>query len=41
MALPPWGSSDNVIVSVSIDSLSSSKGDAPVHRPAYDNSCAD
>ena len=39
MAFPPLGNSDNVI-SVSIDFPSNSQRDAPVHRIAYDYSCA-
>ena len=36
MAFPPLGNADNVVVSVSIDSLSNSQQDAPFHRIAYD-----
>ena len=35
------GNSDHVVVSVSIEFLSNSKQDAPLHCIAYDNSCAD
>ena len=41
MVFPPSGNSDNVVVSVSIDFLSNSKGDAPFHCTALDYSCAD
>ena len=41
MAFPPLGNFDHVVVSVSIDFLSISKGDAPFHRIAYDYSRAD
>ena len=40
MAFPPLGNSD-VVVSVSIDFPSNSKGDAPFHCTAYDYSRAD
>ena len=40
MAFPPLGSSDLVVVSVSIDFPSYSQQDAPFHRIAYDYSCA-
>ena len=36
MAFPPLGNSDHVVVSVSIDFLSSSQRDAAFHRIAYD-----
>ena len=41
MAFPPFGNSDHVVVSVSIDFPSYSKRDAPFHCIAYDNSRAD
>ena len=41
MAFPPLGSSDHVVISVSIDFPIDSKRDAPFHRIAYDYSCAD
>ena len=41
MALPPVGNSDHVAVSVSMDFLSNSKGDAPFHHKAYDYFHAD
>ena len=41
MAFPPFGNSDHVIVSVSIDFPSNSKRDASLHRIAYDYSRAD
>ena len=41
MAFPPLGSSDHVVVSVSIDFPSNSQRDAPFHRIAYDYSRAD
>ena len=41
MAFPPLGSSDHVVVSVSIDFPSNSQQDAPFHRIAYDYSRAD
>ena len=40
-AFPPLGSSDHVVISVFIDFLSNSQGDAPFHRIAYDYSRAD
>ena len=40
MAFPPLGNSDYVAVSVSIDFLSSSKGDAPIDCIAHDYSCS-
>ena len=36
MAFPPLGNSDHVVVSVSVDFLSSSQRDVPFHRIAYD-----
>ena len=36
MAFPPFGNSDHVVVSVSIDFPSNSQWDAPFHRVAYD-----
>ena len=36
MAFPPFGNSNHVVVSVSIDFLINSKRDAPIHRVAYD-----
>ena len=41
MAFPPFGNSDHVVVSVSIDFPLNSKRDAPFHRIACDYSCAD
>ena len=41
MAIPSLGNSDHVVVSVSIDFLSNSKGYALFHCIAYDYSCAD
>ena len=41
MAFPPWGNSNHVVVSVSIDLPSYSQHDAPVHCIAYDYSGAD
>ena len=41
MAFPPLENSDHVVVSVSIDFLPNSKGDAPFHRIAFDYSCTD
>ena len=41
MGLPPLKGSDQIIVSVSIDFLSNSKGDATFHRILYDYSRAD
>ena len=41
MAFPPLGSSDHVVVSVSIDFPTNSQQDAPFHRIAYDYSRAD
>ena len=41
MAFPPLENSNYVVVSVSIDFLSNSKGDASFHCIAYDYSCAD
>ena len=41
MAFPQLGNSDHVVVSVSIDFPSNSKGDAPFHRIACDYSRAD
>ena len=40
MVFPPFGNSDHVIVSVSID-FPYSQPDAPFHRIAYDYSCDD
>ena len=39
VTFPPFGNSDHVVVSVSIDFPSYSKRDAPFHRIAYDFSC--
>ena len=39
MAFPPFGNSDHVDVSVSIDFPINSKQNAPFHRVAYDFSC--
>ena len=41
MTFPPFGNSDHVVVSVSIDFPSYSQWDAPFHCIAYDYSCAD
>ena len=41
MAFPPFGNSDHVVVSVSIDFPINSKQDTPFHRMAYYYSCAD
>ena len=41
MAFPPLGSSDHVVVSVSIDFPKNSKQDAPFHHMAYEYSCGD
>ena len=41
MTFPPLGNSDHVVVSVSIDFPSDSKGDALFHGIAYDYSRAD
>ena len=41
VAFPPFGNSDNAVVSVSIDCPSNSQRDAPFHRIAYDYSRAD
>ena len=41
MAFPPWGNSNHVVVSVSVDLPSYSQHDAPVHCIAYDYSGAD
>ena len=41
MTFPPLGSSDHVVISVSIDFPIDSKRDALFHRIAYDYSCAD
>ena len=41
VAFTLMGNSDHVVVSVSIEFLSNSKQDAPLHCIAYDNSCAD
>ena len=40
MAFPPFGNSDHVLVSVSIDFPVTSKRDAPFHRIAYNYSHA-
>ena len=40
MVFPPLGNSDLVVVSVSIDFPINSKQDIPLHRVAYDYSCA-
>ena len=40
MAFPPFGNSDHVVVSVSIDFPLNSQQDAPFHCMHYDNSCA-
>ena len=41
ITFPPLGNFDHVVVSVSIDFPSNSKGDAPYHRTANDYSCVD
>ena len=41
MAFPPFGNSNHVVVSVSINFPSNSQWDAPFHRIAYDYSRAD
>ena len=41
MAFPPFGNSDHVVVSVSIDFPTNSQWDAPFHCIAYDYSLAD
>ena len=41
MAFSPLGSSNHIVVSVSIDTPSNSQRDIPFHRIAYDYSCAD
>ena len=41
MAFPPFGNSDHIVVSVSIDFPSNSQRDVPFHRVAYDYSRAD
>ena len=41
MAFPPLGSSDHVVVSVSIEFPSNSQQDTPFHWIAYDYSCPD
>ena len=41
MAFPPFGNSDHVVVSVSIDFPTNSQRDAPFHRIAYDYFHAD
>ena len=41
MAFPPFGNSDHVFVSVSIDFPSNSQQDAPFHHIVYDYSHAD
>ena len=41
LAFPPLGSSDHVVVSVSIDFPSNSQRDVLFHCIAYDYSCAD
>ena len=41
MAFPPFGNSDHVVVSLSIDFSSYSQQDAPFYRIAYDYSRAD
>ena len=41
MAFPPFGNSDHVVVSVSIDFPPNSKQDASFHHIAYDYSCVD
>ena len=41
VAFPPFGNSDHVVVSVSIDLPSNSQQDALFHHTAYDYSCAE
>ena len=41
VAFPPMGSSDHVVILVSIDFSANSKGDAPFNRTAYGYSHAD
>ena len=41
MAFPPFGNSDHVAVSVSIDFPTNSQQDVPFHRIAYDYSRTD
>ena len=41
MAFPPMWNSDHVVDSVSTEFLSNSQQDAPLHRIAYNHSCAD
>ena len=41
MGFPQLGNSEHIIVSMSIDFPSSSKGNAPFHCIAYDYPCAD
>ena len=41
MAFPPLGSSDHVVVSISIDFTINSKQEALIHCITYDYSCAD
>ena len=41
MVFPPFGNSDHVVVSLSIDFPTNSQQDAPFHRIAYDYSRAD
>ena len=41
MAFPPFGNSNHVVVSVSINFPSNSQWDVPFHRIAYDYSRAD
>ena len=41
MAFPQLGNYDHVVVSVSVEFLINSKGDAPFHRIPYDYSCDD
>ena len=41
MAFPPFGNSDHVVVSISIDFPINSKRDSPFHHVAHDYSCAD
>ena len=41
MAFPPFGNSDHVVVSVSIDFPTNSKREAPFHPLAYDYSRGD
>ena len=41
VTFPSLGNFDHVVVTVSINFFSNSKGDVPFHRTTYDYSCAD